>query len=151
MRIYIMGPFWQQIGLVLHELRLIPGGLQPISLGVSTATHCKTLQHPATHCNTLQHTATHFSTAYDSWGDIFECCFKAQSSKLKRLFATFQWKETFELWALSFERAFENVIKDGIGCTYIYIYIYIHINIYMFSVYSVLCAMYMNIYKIGLF
>jgi len=30
--------------------------------------------------------------------------------------ATFQWKETFELWALSFETAFENVTPSGIGC-----------------------------------
>jgi len=40
---------------------------------------------------------------------------KAQSSKVS--FATFQWKETFELWALSFETAFENVTPSGIGCT----------------------------------
>jgi len=39
---------------------------------------------------------------------------KAQSSNIS--FATFQWKETFELWALSFETAFENVIPLGIGC-----------------------------------
>jgi len=32
-------------------------------------------------------------------------------------FATFQWKKTFELWALSFETAFENVTPSGIGCT----------------------------------
>jgi len=39
---------------------------------------------------------------------------KAQSSNV--FFATFQWKETFELWALSFEKAFENVTPGGIGC-----------------------------------
>ena len=39
---------------------------------------------------------------------------KAQSSNVS--FATFQWKETFELWALSFETAFENVTPSGIGC-----------------------------------
>jgi len=37
---------------------------------------------------------------------------KAQSSNVS--FATFQWKETFELWALSFETA---VAPSGIGCT----------------------------------
>ena len=26
-------------------------------------------------------------TANPTWGDIFECCFKAQSSKLERLFS----------------------------------------------------------------
>jgi len=39
---------------------------------------------------------------------------KAQSSNV-----SFHWnvaKETFELWALSFERAFENGIPSGIGC-----------------------------------
>jgi len=40
---------------------------------------------------------------------------KAQSSNVS--FATFQRKETFELWALSFETAFENVTPSGIGCT----------------------------------
>jgi len=40
---------------------------------------------------------------------------KAQSSNVS--FATFQWKETLELWALSFERAFENVTPSGIGCS----------------------------------
>ena len=40
---------------------------------------------------------------------------KAQSSNVT--FATFQWKETFELWALSFETAFENVTPSVIGCT----------------------------------
>jgi len=41
---------------------------------------------------------------------------KAQSSNVS--FTTFQWKETFELWALSFETAFENVTPSGIGCTH---------------------------------
>ena len=67
----------------------------------------------------------------------------AQSSNV-----SFLWnvtKETFDLWALSFERAFENFIPRGIGCifekdptyvcmyvyTYIYICICIYINIYI--------------------
>ena len=53
--------------------------------------------------------------ANPTWGDIFESSkLKAQSSNVS--FATFQWKETFELWALSFETAFENVTASGIGC-----------------------------------
>jgi len=40
---------------------------------------------------------------------------KAQSSNVS--FATFQWKEMFELRALSIETAFENVTPSGIGCT----------------------------------
>ena len=40
---------------------------------------------------------------------------KAQSSNVS--FATFQWKETFELWALRFETPSENVTPSGIGCT----------------------------------
>jgi len=39
---------------------------------------------------------------------------KDQSSNVS--FATFQWKETFELWALSFETLFKNVTSSGIGC-----------------------------------
>jgi len=57
-----------------------------------------------------------------TWGDIFESPFKAQSSKLKAwtsLLPRFSGKRrsSFELWALSFERAFENVTPNGIGCT----------------------------------
>ena len=40
---------------------------------------------------------------------------EAQSSNVS--FAMFQWKETFELWALSFETAFKNVTPSGIGYT----------------------------------
>ena len=40
---------------------------------------------------------------------------KAQSSNVS--FHCHVAKETFELLALSFERAFENVIQRGIGCT----------------------------------
>jgi len=43
---------------------------------------------------------------------------KAQSSNVS--FATFQWKETFELWALRFETAFENVTPSGIGCIWLW-------------------------------
>jgi len=41
---------------------------------------------------------------------------KAQSSNVS--FATFHSKETFELWALSFERVFKNVTPSGILCSY---------------------------------
>ena len=48
---------------------------------------------------------------------------KAQSSNVS--FSTFQWKETFELWALSFETAFENMTASGIGCTLQYIILHV--------------------------
>jgi len=57
----------------------------------------------------------HPSTADPTWGDIFECCFKAQSSELERLFCHVSVKR--DVRALSFERAFENVTPGGIGCT----------------------------------
>jgi len=41
--------------------------------------------------------------------------FKAQSSNVS--FATFQSKETFKLWAFSFETVFENVTLSEISCT----------------------------------
>ena len=53
-------------------------------------------------------------TADPTWGDIFEYCFKAQSSELERLFCHVSVKETFELQGLSFERAFKNVTPRGI-------------------------------------
>jgi len=40
-------------------------------------------------------------TANSTWGDLFECCFKAQSSKLERLFVLKRGKR--DLRALSFE------------------------------------------------
>jgi len=42
-----------------------------------------------------------FSTATPTWGDLFESCFKAQSSKLERLFSLKRGKRDFR--ALSFE------------------------------------------------
>ena len=36
-----------------------------------------------------------FSTADPTWGDVFECCFKAQSSKLERLFSLKRGKTDF--------------------------------------------------------
>jgi len=42
---------------------------------------------------------------------------KLQTQSSKVSFATFQWKETFELWSLSFETAFANISPSGIGCT----------------------------------
>ena len=41
---------------------------------------------------------------------------QARKSLLPRSFASFQWKETFELWVLSFETAFENVTAGGMRC-----------------------------------
>jgi len=43
----------------------------------------------------------HQSTANPTWGDILECCFKAQSSKLESLFSLKRGKR--DLLALSFE------------------------------------------------
>jgi len=40
-------------------------------------------------------------TANPTWGDIFECCFKAQTSKLERLFSLKRGKR--DVLALSFE------------------------------------------------
>jgi len=48
----------------------------------------------------LQH-VPHLSTANPTWGDIFECCFKVQSSKLERLISLKRCKR--DVRALSFE------------------------------------------------
>jgi len=62
--------------------------------------------------------ATPYMCAADpTWGDIFECCFKAQSSQLERLFCHVSAKR--DVRALSFERAFEDITPNGIGCTFI--------------------------------
>ena len=53
---------------------------------------------------------------------------KAQSSNVS--FATFQWKEKFELWALSFETSFENVT---IGCTYLFFF---RIQVFFVSIHN---------------
>ena len=64
-------------------------------------------------------------TANPSWGDIFECCFKAQSSKLERLFSLKRGKR--DVRALSFELS---KMSPQVGlavyihiCMYVYIYI----------------------------
>jgi len=71
------------------------------------------------------------TTLWNVWHDFFtwdiqpiprEMTFSKALSKLKAQSSnvSFPWnvaKETFELWALSFEIAFENVTPSGIGCT----------------------------------
>ena len=72
-------------------------------------------------CNVTPPNATASRTANPTLAvhDEAECCCQAQSAKLSNVsFATFQWKETFELWALSFETAFGNVTSRGSGCTF---------------------------------
>jgi len=86
-----------------------------------------------THTDTHRHTSWLICTGVliqrETWGAHIwrsESCYsqshlgwhfrklKAQSSNDS--FVTFQWKEMLELWALSFETAFENVTPSGIGC-----------------------------------
>jgi len=55
------------------------------------------------------------NTANPTWGDIFECCFKAQSSKLERLFSLKRGKK--DVQALSFELS-KISPQSGIGCTF---------------------------------
>ena len=50
-------------------------------------------------CNPCTH--VHIYTDYSTCGDVFECCFKAQSSKLERLICHVSVKR--DVWALSFE------------------------------------------------
>ena len=59
-------------------------------------------------------------TSHPTWHDIFESSFKAQSSKLERLFCHDKVKRDVE--ALSFERAFENVTPRGVVFTTYYLY-----------------------------
>jgi len=62
--------------------------------------------------------SSHLSgTADPTWGDIFESCLKAQSSKLEPLFCHVLVRRyvralSFELW-----KSFENVTPRGISCT----------------------------------
>jgi len=46
----------------------------------------------------------HVPYANPTWGDNFECCFKAQSSKLESLFSLKPGKREIELWALSLRK-----------------------------------------------
>jgi len=60
---------------------------------------------------------------------------KLKAQSLNVSLATFQWKEPFELWAFSFERASKNVTPRGIWCTYEHIcmYVYEHICMYVYT------------------
>jgi len=60
-------------------------------------------------------------TANPTWGDIFECCFKAQSSKLERLFCHISVKR--DVGALSFE-LWKSFRKCHAKWDWLYIYIY---------------------------
>jgi len=99
-----------------ERLYLVPG-LREIALWVNCLFACTipTVQ-PTTIarflCNFFLRMAPHFfgnddsqsnlaKSRYPPWGDIFECCFKAQSSKLESLFSLKKWKR--DLRALSFK------------------------------------------------
>ena len=75
-------------------------------------------------------------TANSTWGDIFESSFKAQTLKLESLFYWNVAKETFELWALSFETVFENVTPSGISCNHVSYIIQWHMSTCVISDFS---------------
>jgi len=67
---------------------------------------------------TTDYTAPYYSSSHLQWH--FRKLFQSSKLKAQSSNVSFQWnmaKQTFELWALSFERAFENVTPDGMGCT----------------------------------
>ena len=72
---------------------------------------------------------------------------KLKAPSLNVSFATFQWKETFELWALSFETPFENVTPSGIGCTYMNTCTYDGVTICVMNGLRTLCDTYTCIHK----
>jgi len=59
-------------------------------------------------------------TANPTWGDIFECCFKAQSSKLERLLSLKRGKRDF--WALKFELSKKSPQVGLAVCTCSHVY-----------------------------
>ena len=69
-------------------------------------------------------------TANPTWGDIFECCFKAQSSKLERLFSLKRGKR--DVRALNFELS---KMSPQVGLA---VHIHIHIDIYLY-IYMYVC------------
>ena len=99
--------------------------------------------------------------ANPTWGDIFECCFKAQSSKLERLFSLKRGKRdvrplSFALSKMtpqvglavqrheyvppdkhvhsmhSFHTSFDTSFGATVSCIYIYIYTYMYIYIHIY-------------------
>jgi len=75
-----------------------------------------TLAQRSTHSRHNTHTQIIKCIANPTWGDIFERSFKAQSSKLERLFSLKSGKRDVRALALSFETAFVNVTQSEIGC-----------------------------------
>ena len=69
-------------------------------------------------------------TANPTWGDIFECCFKAQSSKLERLFSLKRGKR--DVRALSFElsKMSPQVGLTVHSCTYLYLDMYADVHMF---------------------
>jgi len=66
-----------------------------------THKHTHTYTHIHAHIHAQTNTYIHRRTANPTWGDILECCFNAQSSKLERLFSLKRGKR--DIRALSFE------------------------------------------------
>ena len=98
------------------------------------------------------YTYVYICKADPTWGDIFECCFKTQSSKLERLFSLKCGKR--DVRALSFELS---KMSPEVGlAVYAYIYtsrhnnvnMYLHVHMYIYTfmfIYIYIC-MYTCIY-----
>ena len=67
-------------------------------------------------------------TANPTWGDIFKCCFKAQSSKLERLFSLKRGKR--DVRALSFELS---KMSPQVGLA-VHMYLYMYTYTYEFVI-----------------
>ena len=70
---------------------------------------------PPSKCHKIVHTFDVTGIATPTWGNIFECCLKVQSSKLERLFCYISVKRAIR--ALSFElgKSFRKCHPRGIG------------------------------------
>ena len=79
-----------------------------------------------------------FSTATPTWGDLFESCFKAQSSKLERLFSLKRGKRDFR--ALSFELS---KMTPQVGLA-VHVYLYVYVHGYVLDTHITCAEMYME-------
>ena len=78
-------------------------------------------------------------TANPTWGDISECCFKAQSSKLERLFSSKRGKRDVRASSFGLSKMSPQV---GLA-VHTRIYMYTYVNICIYTIYGYIFNLYM--------
>jgi len=119
-------------------------------------THVYLNMHTCTciHVHKYTHVHTYTCTANPTWGDILECCFKVQSSKLERFFSLKRGKRDVQVLSFEFSKFSPQVglavhllrEMDGYRCMYMCAQVHMYMNIHICTCTYVILYTHMYVY-----